>query len=451
MRTIGVFRWFVSVSVLLWFLLCFTSVAHAQTSGTFIAVGNMTTPRTGHTATLLLNGKVLITGGSKERPASAELFDPVTNTFTRTGNITTGRLFGHTATLLPDGRVLIVGGYYFGYLDSAEIYDPLTGTFRPTGNMLAPQHWGQRAVLLNNGKVLIAGGGADCSNGRDGCRIADFPEVYDPDTGTFSIAGDYADRSDDPWFATHGLVGAPLTLLPNDNVLIAAEPITELYDPSTKALRLTGQMTRGRQYGVPAYQIGGTATLLTNGKVLLAGGEIFEYQTLADAELYNPATGTFSAIGNMSRPRIGHTATLLRDGTVFIAGSASYSCEFVDGHGTCPASASTESYNPVTGTFTTSGTMITGRWYHTATLLMDGRILIAGGYPDAGFVPMGGAEVYVPSVLIPNPVVRSFEFDPAVVAPGFSYSVEVSGSDLTAQMFFDVRFVNPGSDDSLSF
>jgi len=68
------------------------------------------TPRSGHTATLLLNGQVLITGGSQERPASAELFDPVTNVFVPTGNMTTGR-FGNSATLLPDGRVLIVGGF----------------------------------------------------------------------------------------------------------------------------------------------------------------------------------------------------------------------------------------------------------------------------------------------------------------------------------------------------
>ena len=107
--------------LLLFFLLRYASVAAAQVPANFEPAGNMTTARTGHTATLLLNGKVLITGGSKERPASAELFDPVTNTFTRTGNMTTGR-FGNSATLLADGRVLVVGGYYFGYLDSAEIY-----------------------------------------------------------------------------------------------------------------------------------------------------------------------------------------------------------------------------------------------------------------------------------------------------------------------------------------
>src|SRR5215510_1372409 len=145
----------------------YTSSAVAQAPGTFIPTGNMTTPRESHTATLLLNGKVLITGGSQELPASAELFDPVTNTFTPTGNMTTGR-FGNSATLLPDGRVLIAGGYYLGYLDSAELYDPATGTFTATGHMVTTQT-GHTATLLNNGTVLIAGGGRECPNGDDGC------------------------------------------------------------------------------------------------------------------------------------------------------------------------------------------------------------------------------------------------------------------------------------------
>src|SRR5262245_37156685 len=87
-------------SLLLFFLLCYASGGTARAQGTFEPGGNMTTPRSGHTATLLENGEVLITGGSQERPASAELFDPVTNTFVPTGNMTTGRL-GNSATLLP--------------------------------------------------------------------------------------------------------------------------------------------------------------------------------------------------------------------------------------------------------------------------------------------------------------------------------------------------------------
>jgi hypothetical protein len=229
-------------------------------------------------------------------------------------------------------------------------------------------------------------------------------------------------------------------LLPNGKVLIAAEPIAELYDPATGTFSLTGPMTTPCVLGgQPTYIAGRTASLLTNGKVLLTGGVHEDCGSFAEAELYDPSTGSFTTIGNMTRAREDHTATLLPDGTLLIAGS-----QLSPG-----ATASSELFDPATRTFTAIADMTSPRFLHTATLLMDGRVLLAGGYTAYPVSPNSeSAELYVPSVLVPTPVVETFRFDRSVVGAGSSYSVVVTGSNLTSQTFFDVRFISPGSNES---
>ena len=123
----------------------------------------MNAERAAHTSTRLPDGKVLVSGGFREEGtseiaiASAEIFDPATNTFTATSDMNEPRN-GHTATLLPNGKVLLTGGWnQHGRTTTAELYDPQMGTFEYTGSLMAPRQ-GLTATLLDNGQVLIAGG-----------------------------------------------------------------------------------------------------------------------------------------------------------------------------------------------------------------------------------------------------------------------------------------------------
>ncbi|NBQ43762.1 MAG: hypothetical protein EBU23_15175, partial [Mycobacteriaceae bacterium] len=114
-----------------------SSVAGLTVSSRWTATGPLATGRSGHTATLLPNGKVLVAGGigSTGFVASAEVCDPAQGTWTATGPLATGRS-DHTATLLPNGKVLVTGGVNnSGILASAEVYDPAQGTWTATGSL----------------------------------------------------------------------------------------------------------------------------------------------------------------------------------------------------------------------------------------------------------------------------------------------------------------------------
>ena len=152
-------------------------------TGSFAATGTLIWARLLHTATLLQNGKVLIVGGlsdisSTSSLADAELYDPAAGTFAPTG-ASTVRRSGHTATLLPDGKVLVVGGTDgTSNLSSAELYDPGTETFAATGSMAEVRVAFTATLLSSTGMVLLAGGTAT--------RTA---ELYDPAVGTFAATG----------------------------------------------------------------------------------------------------------------------------------------------------------------------------------------------------------------------------------------------------------------------
>lgn len=340
--------------------------------GTLKPVGPMLVTRQAHTATLLPDGKVLLAGGTDRsvRLASAELFDPVTGSFSNTGAMTTPRA-AHEATLLANGKVLISGGSGGGYhqLASAELYDPATQRFTPTGSMQIARE-AHRATPLADGRVLITGG---LSSAWPRQQLA---EIYDPATGAFSPAGEMiVPRADHT-----------ATLLPNGQVLLSAgstgrsinEAVTdtaELFDPATNRFTATGKLA------VPRHKH--AAVGLRDGRVLVLGGADSRLRGFYNsAEIYDPARGQFSSTGSMStaRYKIRDAAALLADGRVLIAGGG----------------LRLEVYDPVMGIFSLLPDRVTMPLrYSTTTLLGNGTALIAGGYGGEG-LPSAGAWLYDP-------------------------------------------------------
>src|SRR5271166_4837640 len=343
----------------------------------FTPTGSMQTARQLHTASLLSDGRVLVTGGSGDSNllASAEIYDPASGMFSSTGDMGTVRV-QHTATTLNDGRVLVTGGLSaIGNnipVASAEIFDPAKGTFAPTGSMATPRFL-HVATLLDDGRVLVTGG-------FDGTHQLSTAELFDPTTGNFTPDG--------------SMVSARLqhtaTLLKDGRVLVTGgvdltgTPIAsaEIFDPASNTFTATGTMTFTRW--------GHSATLLcdlssatcNNPKVFVTGGT-----TSATAEVFDPSTETFTTVGTMETMRSLLTATLLPDGTVLVAGGQQPNTSVL---------SSAELYDPATGNFTPAADMSTARDSHTATMLKTGSVLVTGGIggPPHSLTTLATAELY---------------------------------------------------------
>jgi len=157
----------------------------------------------------------------------------------------------------------------------------------------------------------------------------------------------------------------------------------ELFNPITRIWTNTGSMLTARYNH--------TATILKNGKVLVIGGLDTQGYILSSAELYDPITGTWTSTGSLSKSRIYHTATLLTNGQVLVSGGDSSA-----GSSSIFSTETSELYDPSIGIWTNTGLLSTGRSYHTATLLTNGQVLVAGGI-DKNRKKLSSAELYNPS------------------------------------------------------
>ena len=340
--------------------------------GAWTETASMSDARLGFTATLLQDGRVLITGGSAVVSRSAELYDPTDATWTVVGLMIHARL-GHSATLLPDGRVLVAGGD--GATRSAELFDPRDGSWTVTDGNMTRARAEHTALLLRDGTVLILGG-----------SDAGPAELYDPAEGTWTAVGGTAR-------VRHG---ASATLLPDGRVLVvggyypdaaSVSPedrlsTSELYDPIARTWASTTDIHESFH--------GHTATLLPDGTVLIASGDAPSgpgARGHPHAALYDPATGVWTAASDLLIGRLGHTATLLASGQVLVAGGRFH------GGIESEAFAETELYDPATAAWTPAADMVRGRSQHLAVTLADGRVLVLGGYGEDGN-PTASAEIF---------------------------------------------------------
>ena len=253
------------------------SELYDEATGTFTNVPNMLSKRNSHSAILLSNGKVFITGGhdGTNYLNSAELYDPVANTFTSTTSMPTMRAW-HSSVLLNDGTVLIVGGYNStAYINTATIYDPSTNSYSSTSNSMSEARGYASLTLLGNGKVLIVGGANLRSSSFQPTNTA---ELYDPVTKTFSSLPNLPSRM---YYHTATLQADGLVLITGGQASTGGAEIRNvtIFDPATNQFITTvTPMTVGRAWH--------SATLLPNGQTLIVGG--FSGASVRTAEIYNP-------------------------------------------------------------------------------------------------------------------------------------------------------------------
>lgn len=256
-----------------------TVTIYDPATGHAVAAPPLAERRTGHTATTLRDGTVLVVGGFDTGGvgrtmgagviAQAERFDPRTGHWSPAGRLATPR-GDHTATLLHDGRVLVVGGFASGHGDlaSAELYDPATNAWTPTGTLAVARRF-PVAVALAAGGILIVG--AEDTT----------PERYDPATGRWASAGTLPQARRD--FAAARLTDGRVLVAGGEVRGRGVSATTALYDPATNRWMAGPPLAAARRLG----------------EALLVGGYDGERNVLAGVERLaaDPSARCFAATG----------------------------------------------------------------------------------------------------------------------------------------------------------
>lgn len=419
-------------------------------SNTWTQPSNMNVARARQAAVRLRDGNVLVAGGWNQTGllASAEIYDVATNAWQPVANLPSARA-SMGAALLPSGQVLVLG-------PDSILYDPATDVWQPSKDPSIRGLEGivaSDAIVLSNGRVLAAAAfilgqqGVYDPIARRWCRLQTRPGAYSTATlladGTvLEIGGTgrgslYAAASDylslglvtllNPLTATpitlesdedagcgaaatritlgsnaHPGADAAATLLTGGRLLVTGGNVGRIptrlnattaattFDPQSEQWASSAQMQTARSAHA--------AVALANNRALVIGGQNAHQGVFATAERYDGATGTWQAAGAMSTPRYRHTANVMNDGRVLVAGGS-------NSNAACNCTtfqSSVDLYDPTANAWSATGSLLTARYDHTATVLADGRILVAGGFggtPDtmsAGGSVLLSTELYDP-------------------------------------------------------
>ncbi|HET7495903.1 MAG TPA: kelch repeat-containing protein [Candidatus Limnocylindrales bacterium] len=335
-----------------------------------------------------------VTSSSAREPSPSPARTPsvTIGRFVAAGSLVEGRAW-HSALVLPDGRVLIVGGegshatHGGNGLDSIEVWDPIGGDFVASGEMeratYGDQHIGPHLFRMTDGRSLLVPTGCVC-----GPAPASTPaQVWDRISGAKPLKTLAVSR-----------VAYTATQLADGRVLIAggvpgliggALVSAEIWDPVAGTVEPTGALSVARADAA--------ATLLTDGRILIVGGATRSdsgtfVKPVGEAEIWDPASGTFStafthAFGPGGSPGgdLSLYAITLQDGRVLV----------LDGAGA-------HVWDPTSGTLSAVGAYREARREFSATLLADGRVLVAGGSHERtgdGRSSIGSTEIWDPSSL----------------------------------------------------
>jgi len=369
------------------------SSAAAQTSGPqarWLPTGSLNVPRKGHTATLLRDGRVLVTGGAnRERvESSAELYDPVRGVWQLTESMHAQR-YGHTATQLLDGRVLVVGGTQQApWINSAEIFDPVSGAWTLTAPMVYGRI-GHSATLLADGSVLVAGGQRRVGSMESTASV----EIFDPAAGTWNLTGALVRPRQE--HAAMRLSNGDVMVFGGWNYdPLLYDPQGPLVDEGTERYSAVTRSWSLETVGARNDIFGRAALSLPDGKLALVGGYrnsieddvIFTRTSIGTVEFLSPTGNTLpDAEILLAYPRQRMTATALPTGEMLVVGGLNGNIEEWP-VGTMTADIALAETITVTGQSgrnghgtTRASSLITARHDHTATLLQNGSVLVVGG------------------------------------------------------------------------